>query len=163
MPTVVSRHQAGGTVRDGGVDDLALPGRSCLDQRGKHSRDEEQAAAAIIAHDIERHDRFLFIADRRQRARYRDEVDVVPGRPGQRSALPPPRDAPVDEPGVDRVTLLRTETESFGNTGTKAFQQGVCSFDESQECFQAERILDVERDRALAAGIDVVLRRNAEA
>ncbi len=98
---VEDRHQRGGTVDHGGVDDLPLARPHALEQRADHAEREQQTAATEIAHEIQRRRRRLAApADRIERARERDVVDVVTGGLRERPRLPEAGHAAVDEPRV---------------------------------------------------------------
>ena len=90
-------HQRGRAVDHGGVDDLALPRAHRLDEGAEHSERKQHPAAGEIPDQVERNGRRLaFAADRVQRARERDVVEIVPRRVGQRPVLAPARHPAVD-------------------------------------------------------------------
>jgi hypothetical protein len=71
-------HEGGRAVDHGRVDDLALARRAGLQQPGHDAEGQQQAAAAEVAHQVERrHGRLAPAADGIEGARQRDVVDVV--------------------------------------------------------------------------------------
>ena len=84
------RHEGCGAVDHGGVDHLALAGAGRLEQGGHHAEGQQHAAAAEVAHEVQRrHGGRIGPAQRPQRAADGDVVDVVAG-PAAPSARPGP-------------------------------------------------------------------------
>ena len=98
-----------------------------------------------------------------QRARQRDVVDVVAGCERERSFLTPSGHASVDESWVAFETMVGTEAEPLGHTGTEAFDQRVGLLDQLQHGFDRFRPFEIEGDRAPAAIEQVVLHVHRDA
>ena len=79
-------HQHRGAVDHGGVDHLALPAALRLQERADHAVGQQHAAAAEVAHHVERRRRGFAVAPEvGERAGQGDVVDVVAGGVGVRA------------------------------------------------------------------------------
>ena len=145
--------QRGCAVDHGRVDDLSLARALRFNQRAQHADGEVHAAAAEVADQVERRHRNLSLAgDRRQRAGQRDVVDVVAGHLRVGAFLTPAGHPAIDNLRVALEADVGTEAEAFHDAGTEAFEQRVRALDQLERDFDALWILEVERDRASAAG-----------
>ena len=148
--------QRGCAVDHGRVDDLSLARALRFDQRAEHADGEVHAAAAEVADQVERRHRDLSLAgDRRERTGERDVVDVVAGHLGVGTFLAPAGHASVDDLRVALEADVRAQTEALHHAGAEALEEGVCAFDQLERDLDALGVLEVERDRAAAAGEQV--------
>ena len=133
-------------------DDLPAPRTLALEQRGENAESEQHAAAAEVTNQVERRERRLALAaDRSERARDRNVVDVVPRHLGHRAGLAPTRHAAVDDCGVSLETDVGSEAQPLGHTRSEALDQGVGLLDEFEQCAKTRLALQVECDRATPA------------
>jgi hypothetical protein len=91
-----------------------------------------------------------------------DVVQVVARRVRKRPVLAPARQPPVHEPRIPREARFRPEPESLHDARAETLDQPVRPLDEAQHHFRRPGLLEVERDRALAAPREVVLRPRPE-
>ena len=106
--------ERGGAVDHGGVDHLALAAALGVEQAAHHAEGEEHAAAAEVAHQVQRrHRRLAGPADRLERAGERDVVDVVAGPRRVRAVLAPAGHAAVDELRVAGEHRVGAEAEAL--------------------------------------------------
>ncbi len=145
------RHQRRGSVHHGGVHHLALARALALEERAGDAVGEQHAAAAEVAHQVERRHRRLAAApDRLEGARQRDVVDVVPGGVGHRAVLPPAGHAPVDEARVAGQADVGSEPEALHHARTEALQDRIRLLDQLEDELDAVRVLQVDAHRAAA-------------
>jgi HIP---CoA ligase len=141
------------------VDDLALPRGARLQQGAHQAECQEQPSAAHVADQVDRRNRPLPGAGEVVKGTGQgDVVDVMPGRRGQRSFLPPAGHPPVDQPGVPRQAGVRTEAEPFHHARAEAFHQRVRARDEPKHRFPPLGVLEVDGDRTAPPVHDVTLR-----
>ena len=155
--------QRAGAVDHRGVDDLSLAGALRFDQCAEHADREVHAAAAEVADEVERrHGRLAHAPDRRQRAGERDVVDVVAGHLRVGPLLTPAGHAAEDEPLVARQADIGAEPEAFHDAGPEALEERVGALDQLKRDLDAVGMLEVECDRASAAGEQIAgrLRRH---
>jgi len=70
---------------------------------------------------------------------------------GERPVLPPAGHPAVHESGITGEHLVRTDTESLGYTGPKAFDDSVYASGEIQNEIGSAWVLEVDSDGALVA------------
>ena len=145
-------HQRGRALDHRAVDDLALAGRAGADDAGQHAHREIQRAAAEIADQVQRrHRRPARRADRIQRARQRDVVDVVPGGMRDRPVLAPAGHPAVDQLRVAREADIGGEAEPLHDPRPKPLDQRVGPVDQPQHRRDRVRVFQIDRDVAAAA------------
>ena len=76
--------------------------------------------------------------------------------------LPPSGQPAVDESRVAREADVRPEPEPLGDARPEALDQSVRGFDQAQHHVRGAGLLEIDRDRPLAAPRDVVLRLGVE-
>jgi hypothetical protein len=151
-------------VDHGRIDDL--PGTAALrvPQRREHAKREQQATAAEVADQVQRRcRRRTGAADRMQRPRQGDVVQVVPRGQRQRPGLAEAGDTPVDQLGLLRQTRLGAEAQPLHRLRPKALDQRIAAGDEPARERHPFGGLQIDRDRALAAVQQVELRRPLDA
>jgi len=117
-------------------------------------------SAAEIGDQIERRRRRpVGLAKAVQRAGEGEIIDVVPHLLRHRPLLPPTRHSRVNKTRIDRGADLGTKSEPLHHTRTKAFDQRVRVRHEIDDGGDRLRLLEVERDRALVAIVEVELGR----
>ena len=151
MPTEVEgvdhRHERCRAVDHGGVDHLALAGAGGLEQGGHHAEREQHAAAAEVAHEVERrHRRRIGPAQRPERAADGDVVDVVPGHGRHGPVLAPSRHAPVDQAAVAPEAGVGPEAQPLGHAGPEPLDQPVGLLDEPEHQLDRVGVLEVDAD-----------------
>jgi len=140
------------SVRHRGVDDLALTRRPRVEDAHADAEREQHPAAAHVADEVERHDRVAVRgADRAERARERDVVDVVARIVGERAFLAPARHASVHEAPVAREARLGAESQPLRDAGTEPLDQRVGAIDEPEHEAGALRRLEVDGERPSSA------------
>src|SRR3546814_18884630 len=87
--TVEHRHERGRSIADRAVDHLPRPRDAGMAMGGEQPDREVQRATAEIADKVQRRHGLARRADRVERARDRDIIDVVPGPSGKRTGLAP--------------------------------------------------------------------------
>jgi len=112
---------------------------------------QQHAAAAEVAHEIERRHRLVLGADRVQRAGERDVVDVVAGGLGEWPLLAPAGHAAVDQLRVALEADVGADAEALGDAGTERLGHAMGLLDQAQHDLDAFRLLQVDRDRSAAA------------
>ena len=144
-------HEHGGAVDHGRVDHLTLARRPRLEQGAGHAEGQEHAAAAEVAHQVERrHGLVAGPPDGVERAGQGDVVDVVAGGLGVGTALAPARHAAEHEAGVAGQAHVGTEAEALGHAGPEALDEGVGRLDQAEQGLDAVGVLEVDADRAPA-------------
>ena len=145
------RHQRGRAVDHGGVDHLALARAGGLEQRGHHAEGQQHAAAAEVAHQVQRrHRRRVGPAERPQRAADGDVVDVVSGHRGHGPVLAPARHAAVDQPAVAGEAGLGPDPQPLGHSGPEPLDQPVGLLDQVEDELDGVGVLEVDaRPRAV--------------
>ncbi len=113
---------------------------------------KHQRAAAHVAQRGRRRPR-LSARGRAKRkcAGQRKVIEVVAGGLGERPALPPAGHAAIHETRVALEANAGAEAVALHDARAKAFDQRVSRSDQSQRGLYACRLLEVERDRSLAA------------
>jgi hypothetical protein len=157
-------HQHRRAVNHRRIDNL--PGTAALrvPQGREHAEREQQTAAAEVADQVQRRRRRRTgAADRMQRARQGDVVQVVPGGQRQRPGLPETGDAAVDQRGLLHQTRLGAKAEPLHCLRPKTLDQRITAGDEPARERDPFGGLQINRDRALAAVQQVVLRRPLDA
>src|SRR3546814_11458373 len=91
---------------------------------GEQPDREVQRATAEIADKVQRRHGLARRADRVERARDRDIIDVVPGPVGERTRLAPTGHSPVDKSRVARVRYLGAENGPLPEPGATTLQDG---------------------------------------
>jgi hypothetical protein len=151
--------QQGRTVGHGGVHHLALAGVAGFECGADDAEGEHHGAAAEVADQVQRRGRRgIGAAHGVQHAGQGDVVQVVAGGLRQRAVLAPAGDAAKDQFGVARQAGVRAEAEALHDAGAEAFDQDVGLFGQLQHDLARLGVLQVERERAAAAGHDVELR-----
>ncbi len=97
-----------------------------------------------------------------QQPAQRHVVDVVPGRLRERTGLPPAGQPAIDESRIAHEADVRPKPEPLRDARPEALDQSVCALDQSQHQLCRAGLLQVHRNRALAAPRDVVLRLGIE-
>ena len=142
------RHERCRAVDHGGVDHLALAGAGGLEQGGHHAEGQQHAAAAEVAHEVQRrHGSRIGPAQRPQRTADGDVVDVVAGHGRHRPLLTPPRHAPVDQPAVAPEAGVGPDAQSLGHAGPEALDQPVGLLDEPEHELDGVGVLEIDADR----------------
>ena len=106
------------------------PGPAGLEQPAHHAEGQQHAAAAEVAHQVERRHRRArparpIIA---RVPRQGDVVDVVAGRWGVGPVLAPAGHAPVDQLGVAGQALVGPDAEPLGDAGPEpSISASACS------------------------------------
>ena len=145
------RGEIGGALGHRGVDDLTLPARAGMGERGEQARHEEHRAAAEVGDVVDRRDgRPVRGADAVQHAADREVGDVVPGGRGERAVLAPTGHPPVDQPRIAGVHVRRPDAEPFRDTWPEAFDEQVGGVAQPQHDLGAAGPPHVHRDRAPA-------------
>ena len=157
LEAVEHRHQRGRAVAHGAVDHLPLAGFAGADHPGHQPEGEVEGAAAEIAHQVQRRDRFFPRADGVQRAGDGDVVHVVAGGLGVGPEL-----APAGHPAIDQLRIalqghVRTETQALHHPRPEALEGGVGLLDQLQADLDGGRLFQVQRHRAAPAAGDVGL------
>ena len=134
------------------IDHLALAGAARGQDAGDHAERHEHAAAAEIAHGVDRGSRLLArAAIAVQRARQRDIVDVVPGKRRVGTGLAPSSHAAIDQLRIVGEQDVRAEAQPLHHTGTEAFDQPVGCADEFADPGNAIGRLEIDRDHLAVA------------
>src|SRR3546814_20076703 len=97
--TVEHRHERGRSIADRAVDHLPRPRDAGMAMGGEQPDREVQRATAEIADKVQRRHGLARRADRVDRARDRDIIDVVPGPVGERTRLARPDERRVGNGG----------------------------------------------------------------
>ena len=154
--TVEERGQQRHPVDHRGVDHLAAAGQRPLDQGAEDAHDDEHAAAAVVAEQVERRrGRLPVPAQRVERARQRDVVDVMAGGARVGALAPPAADPRVHQPWVAGLAVLGAEPEPLGDAGAEALEQHVGPVHQPEHRRRPVRVLEVDRDRPPSAGDEV--------
>ena len=157
-------HERRGAVHHRGIDGLSLTGFPRLVQSRDDPEREVQRAATEVSNEIVRRSgRRAAPADCVQGARQRDVVQVVSGRPGERSVLSPSGHPAVDHPRIPGRTILRTEAETFGDAGPEPLDERVGAVDEAKHGLDAGGVLEIDRDARPAAVEEVEVRGHVDA
>ena len=134
------------------VDHLPAPARGPLHERGEHPHQQEHAAAAVVAHEVERgHGVAARGADGGQRPGQREVVEVVAGAGGERSVLAPAGHAGVDEPRVAGRAGVGPEAQPLRHTGAEALDEHVGHLRQAQRRLDTLGPGEIERDAAAPA------------
>src|SRR6202020_2730796 len=80
-----------------------------------------------------------------------DVIDVVAGRRGQGTRLPPTGHPTIDEPRIALHAHVRSHAQALGNTGTKAFYEPVGLVDQAQHQISPVSVLQAYGDRPSSA------------
>ncbi|KAF5289622.1 hypothetical protein FQR65_LT20784 [Abscondita terminalis] len=157
LEAVHEGRQQGRAVGHGRVDDLAPAAAPGLVQRGQQAHGQQHAAAAEVAHVVQRrHGRLARAADGVQRAGEGDVVDVVPRRMRQRAMLAPARHAAVDQARVAFQAGPGPQAQALHDAGPKALDQQVGARDQGHGGGLALLAAQVDLDLAAAARGDVL-------
>ena len=139
-------------VRHRGVDDLALARLRDVDERRGDPEREEHPASAHVADQVQRHDGIpVRRADRAERSREADVVEVVSGLERERSLLSPTGHPAVDQSRIARQAGVRAEPEPLRDTRAEPLDQRVRGVDQPQGDLGPRLALEVDRDRAPTA------------
>ena len=153
------RQQERRTVGHRGVDDLALARLLRLQQTGDDAQGEEHAAAAEVAHQVERRHRpAAVVADRVEHAGEGDVVDVVTGGVGDRAVLSPAGHATEDELRIPFQADVGAEAEPFHDARSEPLDQAVGLLDHVEHRFDCLRTLEVHPQGAAATIQHIELR-----
>jgi hypothetical protein len=110
---------------------LTIAGLPRLEHAGEDANRHEHPAASIIADQVERRCRLATSAsDRLQHASGGDVVDVVTGGSRIWTVLTPASAARVHETWIYSQARLWSDTESFGYSRSKSFDQGIGRLDQ---------------------------------
>ena len=150
-------HQARRPIDHAHVHHLALAALARLEDRGHDAEGEVERAAAIVADQVERRGRLVLAADRVERARQRDVVDVVAGRFGERARAAEPGHPRIDQSRIARHAVVRAEAELLGHARPVGLDQNVRLLDQPQHRLDAVGILQIDRHRGPRSGRQVVL------
>jgi len=145
-----------GAIDDSGVDDLSPTARARLEQCREEADDEVGRAAAEVAEQVlwEMWP-FGVLAEAVQCPGDGDVVQVVPGRMGPRSGLPPAGHPGVDESRFAGEAVVRAESQPFGDAGPHPFHERVRTLHQFEHRGDGGRVLEVERDARPATGQQV--------
>ncbi len=143
-------------VHHGGIDDLTQAGARPLEQRAHDADQQQHAAPAVVAEQVQRrHRRLIAPAQMVERAGEGDIVDVVPGC-GRVGTFPSPAGDPgVDEAGVAIEADVGAEAEPLGDAGPAAFHEHVGPVDQLERHRQAVGMGQVDGGRPLSPGDEV--------
>ncbi len=109
--------------------------------------------------EVQRDDRIAVArADRVERARHGDVVDVVAGRVRERAVLAPAGHPAVDEPRVAREADVGTEPEPLHRAGAEPFDERVGALDHGQHVVDRTGPLQIDRQRRTTARQQVAAR-----
>ena len=134
------------------VDDLPRAGASTLEQRARDPEREQHPAAGEVAEHVDRRRRLLpGAAQRLERARQRDVVDVVAGGLRVRPVLTPAGQPPVHELRVAGERDVGPDAQPFRHAGPEHLEEGVGLLQQPQQCLDAVGLLQVDGDGLLAA------------
>ena len=157
LEAVHEGRQQGRAIGHGRIDDLAPAAAPGLVQGGQQAHGQQHAAAAEVAHIVERrHGRLARAADGVQGAGDGDVVDVMPRRMRQRPVLAPARHAAVDQARVARQAGLGAQAQALHHAGPKALDQQIGACDQRQGRGLAFLAAQVDLDLAAAARGDVL-------
>ncbi len=162
---VERRHQHGDAVDHRRIDDLPLARALRLDQRAGDAPGQEHRAAGVVAEKVQRRRRRRALpADRVQRAGKRDVVHVVAGRLRERPVLAETGHPPVDELRVQRQAFVRAEAQPLHRAGPEALDKHVGLRDQLAGQRDPLGVLEVDRERTLAAigQVEVIRSRHAQ-
>ena len=135
-----------GAIDDGGVDHLAAPGSTALQDGGEHAERKIEPATAKVAEQVERRHRPLVRpADPGEDARHRDVVEVVAGCLGQGAVLPPSRHAPIYQPRIAGQAWIGPQPEALGDARPEALDEPIGPFHELQDERPAGLAFEVDR------------------
>ena len=149
---VERREHERGTVDHRRVDDLPSAGASALDQRARDPEREQHPAAGEVAEHVDRRRRLLAgAAQRLERARQRDVVDVVAGGLRVRPVLTPAGQPPVHELRVAGARDVGPDAEPLGDAGPEHLEEGVGLLHQPQQRLDAVGLLQIDGDGLLAA------------
>ena len=95
-------------------------------------------------------------------AAQRDVVEIVARGLRERAVLAPAGEAAEHQARIAGEAHVGTEAEALHHAGAEALDQPVALLDEPQHHLDRTRLLEVDRDRALAAAREVVLRLGIE-
>ncbi len=161
---VEGRHQRGGAVDHGRVDDLALARTLRLENAADQPQSEIERATGEIAEQVQGRRRRLAVPPEGvQRTDERNVVDVVSGGVRQRPLLTPAGDPAIDEARIACETVIRAEAEPLGHPGTEPLDQRVGAFDQAQCQRLPFGTLQVERQGPAAAQQQIVAQRARDA
>ena len=157
-------HQRGRAIDHRRIHHLPLAGPLRFKQPADHAEGQVHAAAAKVAHQVERRHRLLpGAANGVQGAGQADVVDVVARRLRHGAFLPPAGHAAVDELWVAGEAVLRPEPQALRDTRTKALKQAVGGLHQPQHRLHPFRALEIHADGAPVARQDILGRRRIRA
>gem|GEM_PF-6735653 len=117
------------------------------DELGQCSKGKIERPSPIVADKIERRDgRTSCRADRIECTGNRDIVDVMAGRPGERSVLAPSGHPAIDEPWIAVRDRRRSKTQALHHAGPETLAQDVGALDQADRAFAIRLILEIEED-----------------
>jgi hypothetical protein len=152
-------HQRQYAIGHGRIHYLTLARAFGLPQCGQHTHEQVQAAAAVVAHEVEwRHRRAVLRTDRIQRAADGDVVEVVARGLCERTLLSPAGHAAVDDAGVARQHRIGPEAQALHHAWPVALDEHVGALQQAPDPLVFGGILQVGlHHRAAAAGEVVAL------
>src|SRR5439155_15465034 len=107
-----------------------------FEQRAGDAEAEQHAAAAEVAHQVERrHRRLAFASESVQHAGEGDVIDVVAGARRKRPALAPAGHAAVNQARVFFKTFMWTQTQALHDARPESFDQSVGAPDQLKSSF----------------------------
>ncbi len=152
------RREHGRTIGHRAIDHLALAGAARREDAGDHAERHEHAAAAEIAHRIDRWGRLLGrAAIAVQRARKRDIVEVMPGIRCIGPGLAPAGHPAVNELRIVGEQHVGAEPQSLHHAGTEALDQAIGGADEVAHLRYALGRLEIGRDHLAVAVENVAI------
>ena len=143
----------------GGVDHLAATGFLGFVQGAHDAEGQQHAAAAEVADRVHgRQRRFARLAYRMQHSGQRNVIDVVARRLRQGAVLAPAGHAAIDQSGVASKAGVRSQSQTFHNAGTEAFEQDIGPGHKVEHSLRGTRLLEVDRRGAPPPRQDVEAR-----
>ncbi len=149
-------HEMRDPIHHRDIERLALPGFACVEHRGKNPDRQIERASAEVGDEIERRGRgAIGVAERVERPGEGEIIDVVAGFLRERPLLSPSGHAGEDEARIGGEAEVGTEAQPLHDAGPEALDQGVGPGDRREHRVDRGALLEVERDRAFVAIVEI--------
>ncbi|MNL23785.1 hypothetical protein D3C87_1451880 [compost metagenome] len=131
------------------IEEIALGARGVRQRRrdGEGRRDAADGVGDRIAHAVRRG---FGVAGDAHHARHALDDLVVGGQVRERAVLAEARDRAVDQARIHSLQVFMAKVEPLHHAGPEVLDQHIGAGHELAEDLLAARVLEVERDRALA-------------